>query len=446
MELITAYFTELWNLTLAMSPYLLLGFFFAGLLKAFFPQRWIDRYMGKSDFRSVFNAAMLGVPIPLCSCGVIPTGISLYKNGASKGASVSFLISTPQTGVDSILVTYSMLGLPFALIRMLAALVTGVIGGWLTNIYVKDSGTLNESPLKACQAEYKEVNKLLTVIRYGFYEFLMDIAKWLIFGLFMAALISILIPNDFFTNYISNRWISMLIALLASVPLYICATASVPIAAVLMLKGLSPGAALIILMAGPATNIATITVIRKVFGNKTLFTYLASIIGGAFIFGTVINELLPANWFGVVASNLTTHCASGCEDSASSTSWIAYISAVLLIGLILNGYVQQILQRRAAKSKSKIITQPLTGQRVKPNSAALKFGGFVPVSQNTIILKVTGMTCSHCKNSVETSVGKLLNIQSVDAQPSENSVTIIGKDIDVELVKKTINGLGYTCR
>src|SRR6056297_3622133 len=134
---IEEYFSELWFLVLEMAPWLLLGLIFAGILKVYFPQRHIDKYLGKSNFRSAFNASMLGIPMPLCSCGVIPTGISFYRNGASKGASNSFLISTPQTGVDSILATYSMLGWPFAVLRPVVAFVTGIAGGLFTNFFVK---------------------------------------------------------------------------------------------------------------------------------------------------------------------------------------------------------------------------------------------------------------------------------------------------------------------
>jgi uncharacterized membrane protein YraQ (UPF0718 family) len=139
LEIIIRYLVALWDLTLEMSPYLLLGFLIAGVLYIYFPKDKVTRYLGKNNFRSTLNAALIGVPLPLCSCGVIPTGISFYKNGASKGSSVSFLISTPQTGVDSILATYALLGLPLAIIRPIIALITGVLGGLVTNSIEKNS-------------------------------------------------------------------------------------------------------------------------------------------------------------------------------------------------------------------------------------------------------------------------------------------------------------------
>ena len=242
MEILGAYLGELVRLVNEMAPYLLLGFLFAGILRVFFPKGIITRYMGQNNFRSVLNASLLGIPMPLCSCGVLPTAIGFYKNGASRGSTISFLISTPQTGVDSILATYSLLGLPFAIIRPVVALLTGVFGGMLgTRAELGDEqGTLkNQDTVESHERSLKEL------FRYGFVELLQDISKWLIIGILMAALLSVLIPADFFTERISSEYLAMLMMLLASVPLYICATGSIPIAAVLLMKGLSPGAALV---------------------------------------------------------------------------------------------------------------------------------------------------------------------------------------------------------
>ena len=255
MSIVTDFFKEFYTLVSEMAPYLLFGFLFAGLLKAFFPAEGIERYMGKRNFRSVFNAAMLGVPLPLCSCGVIPTAVSFYRSGASKGATTSFLISTPQTGVDSMLATYSLLGLPFALIRPVAALVTGLVGGVASHALDKDQVSPAEMNPDRGLVKVKQTfpQRMTTVVKYGFGELVEDIVKWLLIGLFAAALLSMLIPESFFTKYVGNRWIEMLVVLAASAPLYICATGSIPLAAVLLMKGLSPGAALVFLMAGPAT-------------------------------------------------------------------------------------------------------------------------------------------------------------------------------------------------
>jgi len=264
MQYLSNYFEALFLLTSEMAPFLLLGFLFAGLLKVFVPPDLMSRYLGKSSTSAVVNASLLGIPLPLCSCGVLPAGISLYKNGASKGSSVSFLISTPQTGIDSILVTWSMLGLPFAILRPIVAFFTGIAGGLVTNKIERSQ------PIKQAKNKSHIRNKfsIKEIFRYAFVEMVADIASWLVIGLLIAALITVIIPDNFFTEYNLSGISGMLLILIVSIPLYICATSSVPIAAVLLLKGLSPGALLVFLMAGPATNAATITVIGKTLGKK----------------------------------------------------------------------------------------------------------------------------------------------------------------------------------
>jgi uncharacterized membrane protein YraQ (UPF0718 family)/copper chaperone CopZ len=439
---ISQFILELMHLLNAMSPYLLLGFFFAGILKVWFPQRWIDRYMGKNNVKSAVNTALLGIPLPLCSCGVIPTGISFYKNGASKGSSVSFLISTPQTGIDSVLVSYSLLGLPFAIVRVLVALISGVIGGIITNIIGKNDTENNiTSTQKSCTTASKHSShSLINVLKYGFNEFLMDIAKWLIIGILIATALSTIIPDNFFSLYLHNEALSMLTVLIASVPLYLCATASVPIAAVLMLKGLSPGAALILLMAGPATNAATITVIKKVFGNKTLFSYLISIIGGAIFFGLAINHFLPAQWFQMTESSHLHHQHELLPD------WIKIASSIILVGLIIFGYIQKYIRLKRVSQKQQvhsILMNTTSGQSSPtPDSFSNIQFSFIGNPQQ-VVYNVEGMTCSHCKESVETNLKKLEGIISVTATPALNKVEITANNIKEDEIENIINGLGY---
>ncbi len=402
-----------------MSPYLLLGFLFAGILKVFLPQKFIDKNLQKANFRSVFYAALLGVPMPLCSCGVIPTGISIYKSGAGKGATVSFLISTPQTGIDSILVTYSLLGLPFAIIRPIVAFTSGILGGLFTNRI--DTHTTNADKTTKCNNNNcstdtnidktkKTKSKLYTMFKYAFVDFLQDIAKWLIIGLLLAAFISVLVPDNFFEQFIGNQWLEMFIILLVAIPLYVCATGSIPIAAVLMLKGLSPGAALVFLMAGPATNAATITVLRKSLGKKTLWTYLISIILGAFIFGILINNFLPSQWF-------STEALTHLHSHKLVPEWLKWASTISLILLIVNALYQK-------KKNININTQ---------NSNKM--------NEKTII--VNGMNCNHCKNSVEKHISALPNIDSARVNLETKQLVIQGEDIDIKQIAKEIESLGF---
>lgn len=399
-----------------MAPYLLLGFFFAGLLHAFIPQGKVRRFFGGGGWLSSVRAALLGVPLPLCSCGVIPTGAALYKNGASKGATVSFLISTPQTGVDSILATFSLMGLPLAIIRPVVALLTGITGGIVTGIV-----TAKEEEPRVFQEEAQEKRsfsqKLVDVFRYGFVVFIQDVSKWLIVGILLAAVISAVVPDSFFELLHLSPLVQMLLILVVSIPLYICATGSIPLAGVLMLKGISPGAAFVLLMAGPATNAATITMMWKVLGRKTTIVYLLSIIIGAFSTGLLIDYVLPAEWF---ISTLNQHLG---HHHASSVPWLAWASGLILVLLIANGYLQKWL-----KSRKK--------QAMKHNE------GEIP----GVLLWVDGMTCNHCKLNIEKELQKLDGSPQVEVDLAAKTVRLQGENVVEQQAVSLIEALGYEVR
>ena len=329
---------EVLSLINEMSPYLLLGFFFAGVMNAFIPGMVYNRYLGGKGFKSVFYGALFGVPLPLCSCGVLPTAMSLRKQGASKGATASFLISTPETGVDSIIATYSVLGLPFAVIRPVAAFCNAIMGGWLINKFGdKDEVVPVDASAKTCCCHHKQeethhegfLGKMREALRFGFVEMIEDIGKWLVIGLVIAGLITVFVPDEFFALFRGNTQLSMLLVLCIAIPMYICATGSIPIAVALMMKGLTPGAALVLLMAGPACNMASILVINKTLGRKSLVLYLVSIITMAILWGHVVDYLLPAEWFQMALS--VGRC---CIEE--STSWLNWSSTIVLGLLLLN--------------------------------------------------------------------------------------------------------------
>ena len=329
---------EVLSLINEMSPYLLLGFFFAGVIHAFIPGMVYNRYLGGKGFKSVFYGALFGVPLPLCSCGVLPTAMSLRKQGASKGATASFLISTPETGVDSIIATYSVLGLPFAVIRPVAAFCNAIMGGWLINKFGdKDEVVPVDASAKTCCCHHKQeethhegfLGKMREALRFGFVEMIEDIGKWLVIGLVIAGLITVFVPDEFFALFRGNTQLSMLLVLCIAIPMYICATGSIPIAVALMMKGLTPGAALVLLMAGPACNMASILVINKTLGRKSLVLYLVSIITMAILWGHVVDYLLPAEWFQMALS--VGRC---CIEE--STSWLNWSSTIVLGILLLN--------------------------------------------------------------------------------------------------------------
>jgi uncharacterized membrane protein YraQ (UPF0718 family)/copper chaperone CopZ len=419
MEFLKSYLKELTGILYDMSPWLLMGFLIAGILHIYFPDGKIRKILGKSNSRSVVNAALLGVPLPLCSCGVIPTGVSFYRSGASKGSAVSFLISTPQTGVDSILVTYSMLGLPMAVLRPLVAFFTGILGGFASNYLERNNRQQEAVNTGSKNPNRHKGNVILKVLQYSFGTFLMDIAKWIVIGLLAAAFIAVFVPDDFFATYIKNDFLGMLIILAASIPIYVCATSSVPIAAVLMLKGISPGAALVFLMAGPATNAATITVIGKVMGRKTLITYLASIIAGALFFGLLIDYLLPRDLF----LNALSGVHSGHEHGLLPL-WLKMSSGILLTALIVFGYMQKIANR--FKRKNNDFTNIIK-----------------PLEMNEVILIVKGMNCSHCEMTVETSINGVEGVKESKANHETGEVVVHGENIDLNKLKDAIELVGY---
>jgi len=412
MDFITKYFWALLQLTADMAPYLMFGFLVSGLLKVALPPNLLTRYLGKSNLRSVTNASLLGIPLPLCSCGVLPAGISLHKNGASKGASVSFLISTPQTGVDSLLVTYSMLGLPFALIRPVAAFVTGILGGVLTNKIEKDL-PLQEPKTEGATRLQKKFS-WYGLFHYAFVEMVGDIAKWLVIGLLIAALITVLIPDQFFNDFALNGILGMLLILAVSIPLYVCATASVPIAAVLLMKGLSPGAMLVFLMAGPATNAATMTVIGNTLGRKTLVVYVSTLVLGSMAFGLLIDYLLPVSWFAPVMQ-------MGQHQHELLPLWLSYGSAMVLTGLLLYSFLK------------KFISHKKTTMNPDSNINNLPY----------MVFSVEGMTCNHCKSTVENGVSSIENVDLAEADIQNNTLKVFGNNLDPGAIEKTITRLNY---
>lgn len=415
---IERFLASLWQLTLEMSPYLMLGFLFAGILHVWVSQQKVHKYLGQHNFRSVLNASIIGVPLPLCSCGVIPAGISFYKNGASKGAAVSFITSTPQTGVDSILVTWSMLGLPMAIIRPIIAIITGVFSGWWVH---KSEKQKHGAPLihKTYDAEAPKHfgSKIAATFRYAFIDFMAVIVKWLVIGLLIAAVIDVIVPDDFFSAYMSNPFLEYLFIILVSVPLYVCSTASVPIAAVLILKGISPGAALVFLMAGPATNAAVITVVAQTLGRVTFLKYLTTIVTGAVIAGLVIDNLLPSSWF-VVSENMQGH------QHGVLPEWLTWASAIVMTLLVIY-HIMKMLRGKFSNKKFKT-REIVTGEKL-----------------HNPRLHVSGLHCNHCKMSIEKHLTQLEGVSEVKANEITGEVNIRGEIILVDDIQKIIKDIGF---
>jgi uncharacterized membrane protein YraQ (UPF0718 family) len=294
--------TDFWATVAEMSPYLLFGFLMAGVLSMLVSQRLVERHLGGKGIWPLLKASIFGVPLPLCSCGVIPVSMSLHKHGASKGSTIAFLLSTPQTGVDSIFVTLSLLGPIFAVFRPLMAFVTGIIGGVLVDVFSPSPQDGQPAPAK-CTDECcggTENKKITRGLKFAFVTLPRDIGSAMLVGLVIAAFISALVPDDFFAEKLGTGIFAMVVMMFLGIPVYVCATASVPVAAALILKGLTPGAALVFLMTGPATNAASFVTIWKVLGRATAITYLAAVAGCALLGGILLDYIAAGIDFEIV--------------------------------------------------------------------------------------------------------------------------------------------------
>lgn len=377
-----------WQLFLLSAPWLMLGLLIAGLLNVYLPANFLNKHLGKEGFWTTVKAALIGAPMPLCSCGVIPAAIGLRRAGASKSATTAFLVSTPETGVDSVSVSYVLLGPFMAIIRPIAAICSAIVAGVLvgrdgdkqsvkpaagadiktsccaaksaelkptqpeakTSCCAAKSGELKpaqpevktsccapktaqpEAKTSCCDtdtpsaAPQSQWQKMRQAISFSCNKLLSDTMVWLMIGLFFAALVQTYVPESFLTQWGSGI-LAMLVVIVISIPMYICATASTPIAAGLLLSGVSPGAVLVFMLAGPATNIATLGVVANELGKRAVVAYLTGVIGVALIFGFLTDYLVME--FGFVVTPLLG------EEHQVLPHWLSLVCGVILMALIL---------------------------------------------------------------------------------------------------------------
>ena len=394
-----------------MSPYILLGFLIAGLMHAFIPQRVFARHLAGRGWKSVVKSAAIGVPLPLCSCGVLPTAIGMRRNGASKASTTSFLIATPQTGMDSIAATWSLLGPAFAVIRPVAALVTALFGG----VAVGKSEGDAEPAAQACAVSESDESrksfgaKCVDALRYGFVELVGSIGGWLVIGLIIAALITVYVPADALAALGSRPLLAMIVVLLVAIPMYVCATGSIPIAMSLMLKGLSPGTALVLLMAGPAANFASFALISREMGRKSALIYLASIIVGAIGFGLLIDYLLPASWFALPMA------AAGCCHSHLTWPIFPTICSAVLVCLLGYSFISH------RKTHHHHQTQ---------------------ASNMETIFDIQGMNCHHCRATVEKAIAATPGVDSVSVD-LDSAKAVVSGSATSESIVAAVHAAGF---
>jgi uncharacterized protein len=390
-----------WQVMVELSPSLLLGLLIAGLMHVYLPTGFIHRGLSKPDLRSVARASLIGVPLPLCSCGVIPAALGLRKEGASKGATTAFIISTPQTGVDSILVTATFLGWPFAIFKLIAAFVTGLVGGLLVNRLTEPDPPLDPKP--GVVAEEQVRDRPLGVLRYAVIDLLGAIDLWILIGVLTAALLNVLLPADFFAGQAwSHGLLGMLVVLAIALPLYVCTTGSVPIAASLIASGLPAGSALVFLMAGPASNVATFGAVYRTLGPRTLAIYLGTVVTMSLAFGLLFEGLIQS-------AEATVHV------HAEGAGWLGTTSALVLTVLLLY------LAARRLRARF--------GARAAPRA--------------DLVLRVRGMSCPHCVASVKRALESCDSVEEAVPDLGSGLVRIRGARLDASRLVAAIEQAGF---
>jgi uncharacterized membrane protein YraQ (UPF0718 family)/copper chaperone CopZ len=404
-----------------MSPYLLFGFLAAGLLSVLVSPAWVERHLGGRGFSPVLKASLFGVPLPLCSCAVIPVSASIRRHGASRSATASFLLSTPQTGVDSIAVTYALLGPVFAVFRPIAALVTGLVGGGLVRMLGDRDGDGNEgeSSRPRCTAECcsgkQSKNLVARVLSYGLVTLPKDIGFALLVGILIAGAMAAFIPQNQLNAYIGGGILSILLMMAAGVPVYVCATASVPIAAGFMHLGASPGAALAFLIAGPATNAATFTTVWKVLGRRTAVLYLTTVAISAIACGLVLDWLMPDA--SAIISPAGEHSHGG-----EAGAWYSHAAAVVLLSVLIFSYWA-------------------SGRRGRAAAQDLETQGEPGVERFRI--QITGMTCNHCAGVVKRTLSEHGGVMSAEVSLKDGRALVTGKSVDRAQLVNAVTELGY---
>jgi hypothetical protein len=483
LDILEKFFWQFVTLFSEMAPFLLLGFLLAGILHVWVPNHLYVPKISKPNFKSVLWSALFGVPLPICSCGVIPTSIALRREGASKGASVSFLISTPATGVDSILATYSLLGGPFAVLRPVAAFVTAMLGGVFTNLLTKGEAAKDTEPAEVskigeahqphhehehshehshhdgdCECEHCEcglsadsepvkrsfVEKLRATAEYGFVNMIGDVSKWLVIGLLLGALIAAFVPDDFFLFLHEYPLLCMVVVLVLAMPMYTCATGSIPLALALVEKGITPGAALVLLMAGPATSIASMLVVGKAFGKRTLAAYLVSIAFGAMFFGFIVDTFLMDTFL----SSMLPHASAECHGHGAVGVFEYVCAGVLALLMIYAKFAHKGCGCHGGCCECGCDGHDHEcdcGEHEHCDCDS-EHGHSHEHEHCVVVYRVNGMSCSHCKACVEKAVRMLDGVVSAEAGVASKELCVKWHDeddVDESALKKAIEDAGF---
>ena len=414
---------ESWSVLGQMAPYLLFGFLVAGVLSVCISPEFVQRHLGGRGIGPALKASVFGVPLPLCSCSVIPVSASFWRHGASRSATVSFLLSTPQTGVDSIAITYALFGSVFAVFRPLAALATGLLGGLLVLLFAergdnpKQSESNSAACGEACCTERGSTGAFRRALQYGFVVLPRDIGVALLVGVVIAGSITAVAPAHLWQSHLGTGIVSILVAMALGTPVYVCATASVPIAAGLMYLGASPGAVLAFLVAGPATNAATLATVWKLLGGRTAALYLLTIavsaVGGGLLLDWIISVV------GTGTRQLAAHSHEVADGFGISGFWAVILLAVLAISY-------------AAKRRPRIeyaVDNDRADDRLQ-----------LP---EQLTLAIDGMTCGHCMETVTRALQQCHGVASVRIDLATGRALVGGQWLEPEELVAVVQSSGY---
>jgi uncharacterized membrane protein YraQ (UPF0718 family)/copper chaperone CopZ len=458
MEMLLHLLVVSWWVLAEMAPYLLLGFLVAGILAVLLPAAWVERHLGGDGGSQIVKASLFGVPLPLCSCGVLPVAVSLHRHGAGRGATTAFLLSTPQTGVDSIAVTYALLGPFLAVFRPIAAFVTGLFGGVLVHTLDRHGpssaapedgrgdaaccSTQQPNAAGSCcsdddesdccsSEETRPEGPVLHALRHGFITLPKDIGRPLLVGIGISGLIAAFLPPHVLGDVLGGGLWPMLAAMVLGVPLYVCATASTPIALALIHAGLSPGAALVFLVTGPATNAAAVTTLLKVLGRRATILYLVTVVvcalgAGLAVDGMITSGMVPLEAIvtslpGAEAGSHAGHLAAG-----EPLSWFSQACAVLLLGVL----AVALWPRRRR-------TQP-TADGDAPDTDEAK--------EDRLRLTIDGMSCQGCVGNVTRALEACPGVRSARVDLQTGTAEISGRTLAPEELCAVVRDLGFEAR
>jgi len=410
LNLLEKFISETFRLFIEISPYLILGFFFAGLLHTLLGEKYIQKHFAKSGLWSTIKAAIFGIPLPICSCAVIPLAESLRKDGASKSSTMAFLVSTPSSGVDSIMATYALLGPVYAVFRPIASFLSGILVGIVTHLKGGDKAV--SPPVKETGNNKKKREKSIKeIFTYGFKVIPAEISKWLIIGVVIGGAISAMVPADFGVKYLGSPLLNYVVILLISIPLYICATGSIPIAASLIAKGVLPGAALALLIAGPATNTVTISFVYKKMGKRVTFFYVLSIIVVSVATGLVFDVL----WKSIGSDIGLVTAGGGYLPHSIKLAAAAAMAVIFLISRFDIDFTRLVKFTRRSKMAGDKTIQTI---------------------------KVPDMTCQHCKMKITQILQQMPEIQSVSIDLDSKEVAVESA-LDRQVIVDRIKQEGY---